>query len=82
MTGFKIVDSSPAATAVSEAKIKAAYPFEELSSGKSFLVPITDDLSEVGLRNAASRASKKYNCKFRVIKHAEPHNCYEVARIG
>lgn len=85
MTEFKIVDASPVALAVPEPKEKkeeVKYPFDALLTGKSFVVPISEDLNVEALRNQASRAAKRMGCKFRVIKHGEPHNCYEVARVG
>lgn len=78
MTEFKMLNASPVAMAKKE---KIEYPFDTLQTGKCFTVPFHDDLSVTGLRNAASRAGKRLGCKFRVIKHDAPHNCYEVARV-
>lgn len=79
---FQIVDSSPLAKAVAEKLPKSSYPFDELEVGKSFLVPVAE-VEEVNLRMAASRQNKKKDGKrFKVIKHGEPHNVFEVARVA
>jgi hypothetical protein len=80
--GYPIVESSPVALGPEdELKKRNEMPFAELQIGKSFLVPKTD-MREQSVRNAATAAGKKLKFKFRVIKHGEPHNCYEVARIA
>lgn len=79
---YQIVDSSPAAKVASEKQTNSKLPFEALEVGKSFLVPIAD-VEEVNLRMAATRQNNKKDGKrFKVIKHGEPHNVFEVARIA
>lgn len=78
---YQIVDSSPLAKTASE-KQASKFPFEELEVGKSFLVPIAE-ITEANLRMAASRQNNKKDGKrFKVIKHGEPQNVFEVARIS
>lgn len=77
MTGFKIVDSSPQ---VASLAVVTEVPFDTLEVGKSLVIEL-DAISEGLLRTKTSRRNKKGDKTFRVIKHGEPNNCYEVARI-
>lgn len=78
---YPIVESSEKALTAAEEEKHTAMPFESLEVGKSFLVKVSE-LKEQTVRNAASKANKKLARKFKVVKHGEPHNVYEVARIA
>ncbi len=81
---YQIVQSSPQAMNSGEVKKKhstASFPFEKLEVGQSFLVPL-EDFAEQSVRNAASKAGKKFERKFSVVKHSAPHNVFEIARIA
>ncbi len=79
---YQIVQASPQALAATEDKPKASYPFDDVGVGQSFLVPQAD-VSEAALRMAVSRRNKKADGgTFRVVKHGDPHNVFEVARIA
>lgn len=78
---YPIVESSPKALDVAEDYKASSMPFDKLEVGKSFLIPL-DQLKEQSVRNAATKAAKKLGWKFSVVKHEEPNNVYEVARIA
>ena len=80
---FQIVASSPKALATTEVKRSSieAFPFQQLEVGQSFLVPF-NTVAESTIRNNASKVGKKLSRKFSVVKHEDPHNVFEVARIA
>ncbi|URA06957.1 hypothetical protein Pfeifenkraut_BL30060 [Xanthomonas phage Pfeifenkraut] len=78
---FPIVDSSPQAKTEQQTPSRLEYPFDSLEVGKSFVVPLSA-VTESQIRMAVSRRNKKEQGKFKVIKHGEPNNCYEVARVS
>lgn len=78
---FPIVESSPQAKTEQTKPSRIEYPFDSLEVGKSFVVPFSA-ASESQVRMAVSRRNKKDPGKFKVIKHGEPHNAYEVARVS
>lgn len=65
-----------------KASNKEKYPYSSLIIGYSFTVPLNEIANEQSFRNMVSAKSKALKKKFCVVKHAEPYNCYEVARIG
>ena len=75
---FTLVPSSPAMAEAKEHE-SVTYPFEDMEIGQSFTVAFAD-ANEVNLRTAASRASKRFSKKFKVVKHSE-YSCYEVGRV-
>lgn len=79
---FQIVQASQQALKKAESVEQSAYPFAQLEIGQSFLVPIAE-VTEVNLRMSVSRQNKKKDGKrFTVVKHGEPHNVFEVARLA
>ena len=60
--------------------IKYTYPFEKLTEGMCFIVPL-GQTTEGSLRVTCIAKSKIYGKKFIVLKHDEPYNCFEVACI-
>lgn len=79
---YQIVQASQQALNKAEVSNRSIYPFSQLEVGQSFLVPIAE-VTEVNLRMAVSRQNKKKDGKnFTVVKHGEPHNVFEVARVA
>lgn len=58
---------------------RTKYPFDELTIGQSFTVPILE-ANESSMRLSATRKGKETGKTFTVIKHRD-FNCIEVARI-
>ena len=58
------------------------YPYSQLAIGYCFTVPLTNVDNEVSFRNIVTAKGRALGKKFTVVKHGEPHNCYEVARIA
>lgn len=84
---YEIVVSSPQAAQKNEEVERKLYPFEDLAVGQSFLVPFGEVGSETAFRMTVSRQNKKSEKagqlnRFRVVKHGEPYNVFEVARIA
>lgn len=89
---LQIVECSPLAelrmpadrtdTVGTEVKAREKYPYSGLAIGYSFTLPLDQVVNEHSFRNMVMAKSKALKKKFTVIKHGEPFNCYEVARIG
>lgn len=82
---IQIVESSPKAKAVADAKREkqaGAYPFEQLDVGQSFTVSL-DDCNWKSLRTTVYQRNARYKGEreFAFIKHDDLNVC-EVARIA
>jgi len=64
------------------ANMREKWPYSNLNIGYSFTVPIAEITNEQSLRNMVTAKSKFLKKKFTVIKHGEPYNCFEIARIA
>lgn len=62
--------------------LREKYPYSNLIIGYCFTVPITEIPNEQSFRNMVTAKGKALKKKFTVIKHGDPYNCFEVARIG
>lgn len=65
-----------------EVREREKYPFSNMPIGWCFRLPYNTVKSEPSLRSQVTIKGKHLNKQFTVIKHGDPHNCYEIARIG
>lgn len=79
-----ITDASPQATQAGTEEVskgfKQKYPFDQLTPGKCFTVPV----GEANVKSLRARCSQLSidGKRFVVVVHGEPHNCVEVARTA
>ena len=60
---------------------RETLPYSQLPIGFSFTLPVAEIKNEHSFRNMVMAKAKTLKKKFTVVKHDEPLNCFEVARI-